>query len=310
MKLFATYTEAATAISTPQVVTIGNFDGVHVGHQALLRAARLEADRMGLELAVLTFDPHPSAVLNPESARQNLVNAERKQALLADALVDTAVFQHFNASFAIITAEFFASEILVNTLRAKTIIVGADFRFGRNREADIDTLKSLGDRLGFAVLAEPLISTDTSAAVSSSRIRTLLSQGDVQEAAKLLGRRHEVSGLVASDRHLGTAMGFPTINLTDIDVMVPRNGIYAAYAKIDETCHRAAVYVGRRPTQNAGFSIEAHLLDFNGDLYGRRVTLYFVQRVRGDMKFEDTNTLIAQIAQDVRTVRQLLEQAP
>lgn len=310
MKLFATYTEAAKQISTPQVVTIGNFDGVHVGHQALLAAARNEADRMLLELAVLTFDPHPSAVLNPEMDRQNLVEVKRKQSLLEDARVDTAIFQHFDASFAALSAEFFASEILMNALRAKIVVVGANFRFGRDREANIDTLKSLGDRLGFTVFAEPLISADT-AAVSSSRIRALLSQGDVQQAATLLGRPHEVSGMVTPDRHLGTSMGFPTINLSDINVMVPRNGIYAAFAKVDGNCFSAAVYIGTRPTQNAGFSVEAYLLDFNGDLYGKQVTLYFIKRVRGDMKFETTDGLIAQITRDVHAVRQcLMEELP
>ncbi len=306
MKVFASYIEAGKEIRTPHVVTIGNFDGVHVGHRALLAAAEREANRLNLPQAVLTFDPHPSAVLNPEMAPQNLVSAERKQELLAECGIHTAVFQRFDEEFAALSAEFFAREILARALRAEVVIVGANFRFGRNREADIDSLKSMGDDFGFQVYVSPLVSVDF-ATVSSSRIRALLSQGDVRSAAVLLGRRHEVRGTVARDRQVGRQMGFPTLNLADVQVMIPRDGIYAALADVNGHRVKAAVYIGLRPTQAAGFSIEAHLLDFEGDVYDHQVTLHFVERVRNDMKFENTRDLIAQIESDVRTIRRILE---
>jgi riboflavin kinase / FMN adenylyltransferase len=309
MKLFSSYVEAAEKISTPHVVTIGNFDGVHVGHQALLRAARREADRLGLPLAALTFDPHPAEVLNPDAAPQNLVEVSKKKELLAASGVDTAVFQHFDRAFAALSAEFFAAQILAKSLRARRVTVGGNFRFGKNREAGIDTLTSLGNDLGFEVCAAPLVSQDEMT-VSSSQIRTLLSQGDVRRAARLLGRRHEVTGQIIRDRQIGKRFGFPTINLTDTKVLIPKNGIYAAFAQIDERTVKAAAYIGNRPTQNAGFSIEAHLLDFSGDLYDSRATLCFVDWVRGDMKFSDETALIEQIKEDISRIRRILEQTP
>lgn len=309
MKLFSTYAEAAERISTPNVVTIGNFDGVHVGHRTLLRAARREADRLGLPLVALTFEPHPSEVLNPDTAPQNLVDTSGKKDLLAASRVDTAVFQRFDKSFAALSAEFFATQILLKSLRARRVMVGGNFRFGKNREAGIDTLISLGDRLGFEVRAEPLVSQDETT-VSSSQIRALLSKGDVRRAARLLGRSHEATGRIVRDRQIGRSIGFPTINLTDLKVMIPKHGIYAALAKIDNRTIKAAAYIGTRPTQNAGFSIEAHLLDFNGDLYDSNATLYFVDRIRDDMKFADEKALIAQIKEDIAHIRRILEQTP
>ena len=307
MKHFFSYVEAAADIPAPQAVTIGNFDGVHLGHRALLRAARRAADERKLPLAVLTFDPHPSAVLSPETARPSLTTPERKRALLAEAGVDVAVFQRFDESFAALSAEEFASEVLAKALHARRVIVGENFRFSRDREAGINRLSTLGAANGFEVQAESLASAEGTP-VSSSQIRTLLAEGNVRDAALLLSRFHEVEGRVVGDRKLGRTFGFPTINLSEVRVQVPMNGIYAARVEIGGARHQAAVYIGDRPTQGAGFAVEAHLLDFEGDLYDRTARLLFIERIRGDMKFDSNEHLIEQIGADIASVRRILAQ--
>jgi riboflavin kinase/FMN adenylyltransferase len=307
MKRFTQYSEVAAHNGRPRVVTIGNFDGVHIGHQAVLRAARKEALRLGLELAVLTFDPHPAEILKPGHLKLRLVAPERKAALLEACGVDLALFQKFDRAFAALSAETFAREVLAEALHTRLVFVGGNFRFGRGREAGVEQLTRLGQKLGFDVYGEPLIRASREE-VSSSRIRRCLLDGDVDTARELLGRCHEVHGTVTRGREMGAKIGFPTINLRDFTELQPGPGIYAALCDFDGRAHPAAAYIGNRPTLNAGFSVEAHLLDFDEDLYGKRVALRFVTRIRDDEKFEDTGALVRQITADVARIREVLEE--
>ena len=308
MKCMNRYQEIAREETPPHVVTIGNFDGVHVGHRALLGAARCRADSLGISLAVLTFEPHPAEILKPETEKLRLVTPERKRELLSECGVELALFQAFDAEFAALSAEAFARAVLVDALRARLVYVGENFRFGKGREAGVGTLSKFGRRFGFDVYSAELIQRGETA-VSSSRIREALTRGDVAAAAKMLGRYHEVSGTVSRDRQLGKKMGFPTINLKNVTVMFPKPGIYAALADVGGRTVSAAAYIGDRPTMGSGFSIEAHLLDFGGDLYEESATLRFVARIRDDEKFDTTDQLTRQIAADIAEIRGILASA-
>jgi riboflavin kinase / FMN adenylyltransferase len=306
MKQFIHYSDVASFIRKPRVVSIGNFDGVHTGHRAVLRAAKWEANLRFLELAVLTFEPHPVEVLIPDAPKLRLVETDRKAELLSECGVDLVLFQRFDDDFADLSARRFAKEVLEEALLSKLVFVGENFRFGHRREAGVDDLVRLGEEMGFEVFGETLIQAGESE-VSSSRIRRALTDGDVRAANQMLGRPHEVSGTVKEDRAVGAKMGFPTINLTNINVVIPKPGIYAALCDTDGDVFPAAAYIGDRPTMGAGFSVEAHLLDFDGDLYGQRVTLKFIERVRDDQKFDSAEALTRQIEADVSAIRGILE---
>ncbi len=291
-----------------RVVSIGNFDGVHLGHLAVIEMARDIARRESLESAICTFEPHPFEIFMPGETRLRLVSPARKYRLLSGLGIDVVLAQHFDESFAALTAGDFASRILKDALRARIVVVGADFRFGKDRRGDVALLTDLGRTFGFAVTGAPLVER-SGEPVSSSRIRRLLLDGNVGTAAELLGRLHEVEGRVVEGRQMGTALGYPTVNLHTCDVLLPGDGIYAAFCELpDNRRLPAAVYVGERPTLGHGRSLEAHLLDFRGDLYGAVVRVAFAERLRGDVKFETADALRAQIEQDVAAVRRTLEE--
>jgi riboflavin kinase/FMN adenylyltransferase len=305
MRYVIDYRELDASNAKPRIVTIGNFDGVHIGHQAVLAEARKDADESGMELAVLTFEPHPAEFLKPDGLRLRLVEPERKADLLAEHGADLILAQHFDEQFASLSPKRFASDVLVRALGAKLVIIGENFRFGRRREGDLESLSFLGEDMGFEVRGRKLVhSADT--LVSSSKIRELVQAGDMTGAGRLLGRCHELPGTVVSGRGQGSELGFPTINLSDIFVLSPASGIYAAYCASGGEMRPAAVYIGDRPTLGFGYSVEAHLLDHAEDLYGRRVVLHFVQRVRGDRKFGDKKSLVNQMTKDVERVRDIL----
>jgi riboflavin kinase/FMN adenylyltransferase len=305
MRCFIDYKELIALREKSRVVTIGNFDGVHLGHKAVLAQARNEADQLDLEVAVLTFEPHPVELLKPESPRQRLVDPERKTALLAECGSDVVLAQRFDDSFADLTAERFAGDVLVRALGAKMVIVGENFRFGRGREGGLAKLCKLGDELGFSVRSKQLVRSGDEE-ISSTRIRKLIMEGDVVTANQLLGRCHALPGKVIHGKGKGKEFGYPTINLGDVSVLVPGPGIYAAYCTIDDREHQAAVYIGDRPTLGYGYTIEAFLIDYSGDLYGHRATLRFVERLRGDEKFDSPSSLIEQITKDVERSRTIL----
>jgi riboflavin kinase/FMN adenylyltransferase len=293
-------------------VTIGAYDGVHLGHRALLRDLSARAEAAGLSTVVVTFDRHPAGVVRPESAPPQLTDLEQKLELLADCGIDRTLVIAFDRTRADESAEDFVEEVLVKTLDARLVVVGEDFHFGHGRKGNVALLTTLGRQYGFEVIGARLTG-DGSEAVSSTRIRNLVAQGDVVGAAKLLGRPHEVRGpVVHGDGRGGPELGFPTANLqlTD-DIALPADGIYAGYfTRPDGTVHPAAVSVGRRPTfyapGTASVLVEAYLLHFEGDLYGEQSRVSFVSRLRDDRHFDSVEALIAQMHRDAADAERVL----
>jgi riboflavin kinase/FMN adenylyltransferase len=293
-------------------VTIGAYDGVHLGHRALLRDLSTRADAAGLSTVVVTFDRHPAGVVRPESAPPQLTDLEQKLELLAACGIDRTLVIAFDRTRADESAEDFVKEVLVDTLGARLVVVGEDFHFGHGRKGNVALLTTLGRDYGFEVVGARLTG-DGSEAVSSTRIRTLVAQGDVVGAARLLGRPHEVRGpVVHGDGRGGPELGFPTANLQlNDDIALPADGIYAGYfTRQDGTVHPAAVSVGRRPTfyapGTASVLVEAYLLHFEGDLYGERSRVSFVRRLRDDRQFDSVDALIAQMGQDAAEAERVL----
>ena len=300
------------------VVTIGAFDGVHLGHRRLIARVRAAAGEIGALAVVVTFDRHPASVVRPGSAPLLLTDLTQKLSLLAAAGTDLTVVLHFDTQRAAEPAEDFVAEVLVGCLNARAVVVGHDFHFGRNREGDVPLLQRMGARLGFDVTgirlfrAGPGTGSEREAdAISSTRIRRLVAAGDVGAAAHLLGRWYQLRGIVGHGDKRGRELGFPTANLeVDREMQLPADGVYAGwYLRPDGTRHQTAVSVGRQPTffESRPYSlVEAHLLDFQGDLYDEMGTVELVAQLRGQVKFVSVEALIDQMTVDVAQTRRAL----
>jgi riboflavin kinase / FMN adenylyltransferase len=296
-------------------VTIGAYDGVHLGHRSLLRDLQERAAAAGLSTVVVTFDRHPAYVVRPESAPKQLTSLEQKLELLAECGIDRTVVVPFDKARADESAEDFVREVLVEELGARLVVVGEDFHFGHGRRGNVELLRRLGGEHGFDVVGVALTG-DGAEAVSSTRIRALLSEGDVEVAAALLGRPHEVRGpVVRGDGRGGPELGFPTANVAvPDDIALPADAVYAGYyARPDGTVHRAAIGVGRRPTfYEPGTSpvlVEAYLLHFDGDLYGEEARVSFAHRLRDDRRFDSVQDLVTQMRADVEATERMLAAA-
>jgi riboflavin kinase/FMN adenylyltransferase len=288
-------------------VTIGNFDGVHLGHQAVLHMVKERATRCGGTVVVLTFDPHPLRVLAPEVALRFLTDPEDKLELLAAAGVDVVVRLPFTPDFAAQSPEEFIVSILHEGLGASELYVGENFRFGRQRQGTIATLKEASRRLGFTVHAITPVLVEGQA-VSSTRIRDLVQEGNVAEAAVLLGRPYTLKGTVIRGEGRGSQLGYRTANLLPpTGRVIPADGVYAARAAFDSRARPAVTYIGVRPTFDSGARlIETHLLDAAPDLYDRQIAVAFYERLRGDRLFESPELLAVQIAEDVGRTQEIL----
>lgn len=290
---------------TGSVVTVGNFDGVHVGHHGVLtHTVDLARRRCGSSIA-LTFVPHPVRILAPGNEPARLTPLERKLELIAERHVDLAIVLSFNMSLASMPPNQFIENVLVAGAGAGAVIVGRDFRFGKDRGGDIELLRRLGPEHGFDVEPFGPVLVDDEP-VSSTRIRNALLEGRVEAAARLLGRPYDVAGVVVMGDRRGRLLGYPTANLGGLRALPPAKGVYACWASFGGTIHMAAVNIGDRPTFGRGRSIEAYLLDFQGDLYGRELSLEFVARLRSDERFESVDALVEQIGRDVDETRHLL----
>jgi riboflavin kinase / FMN adenylyltransferase len=304
--------DAALAAGPGAVVTIGVYDGVHLGHHAVLRLVRELADARDLAAVCVTFDRHPAEVVRPESAPRLLTTPEQKLELLdATGYLDLAFVLRFDEARSQEPAEDFVREVLVHAAHARLVVVGADFHFGRGRGGDVALLQRMGAELGFEVIGVGLEAAVGGTIYSSTRIRELLAEGDVDAAAALLGRAHEVRGHVVEGDRRGRELGFPTANVAvETRCCLPADGIYAGTFRADDGVERrSALSLGRRPTfyESADASLlEAHVLDFDGDLYGQAARVRFVRRLRGELKFDSVETLVAQIAQDVDDARRVL----
>lgn len=290
------------------VVTVGTFDGVHLGHVALLNALRTAAARIGAPAVAVTFDPHPLQVLRPEQAPGLLTTRSEKLELFAQLGVDRVALLAFDERLAAYPPERFVREILLDRLGARHLVIGYDHGFGRGRSGDADMLRDIGEAAGFGVeVVEPVVEQGTP--VSSSRIRQALSEGRLVEAATCLGRPYALRGRVVRGDGRGRQLGFPTANLTlpDPAKLLPLEGIYAVHADIDGIRRDGVLHLGPRPTYpGAGPSIELHLLDFATDLYGADVGLSFCERLRGIERYDDGAALADAIAADCAAARRVL----
>ncbi|MGH0030015.1 MAG: bifunctional riboflavin kinase/FAD synthetase [Myxococcota bacterium] len=297
------------------IVTIGNFDGIHLGHRAILNTVVARAKDLGGEAVVYTFDPHPRKVLRPESAPGLLTTLDQKIELLAEAGVDAVVVEPFTREFASTEAEDFIRTCLHERLDPVEVYVGYDFHFGRDREGSMRLLTELGPRLGFAVTIIPEVTVDEGD-VNSTRIRQLLAEGDPERAARMLGRPFTIRGEVVRGDERGRGIGFPTANLAPENEVLPAPGVYGGHARmLDEgDPARGARFpivtnVGRRPTfDGEEVRAEAHLIDWSGDLYGRRIEISFAFRLRPERKFDGVKALKEQIGKDVAEARRRLEE--
>jgi riboflavin kinase / FMN adenylyltransferase len=293
-------------------VTVGNFDGVHRGHQALVRVAVEDARSAGGTAAVLTFDPHPSRVLSPDRAPSALMTLEQKAETLAGLGVDRLAVLPFTRELAARSPEEFARSVLAEALGARLVVVGSNFKFGHGRSGDLETLAALGKDLGFRVHGVPPILHD-GAPISSTRIREAVFRGAVEGVVPLLGRRFFVDGRVVSGAGRGRQLGIPTANLDVVNETLPDRGVYACFCRVGggPGIPRAAVVnLGRRPTFGGGeTTLEAHVLDFQGDLYGQVLRVEFVLRLREERPFAGVAPLLEQIARDIEEARRVLARA-
>jgi riboflavin kinase/FMN adenylyltransferase len=296
----------------PCAVTIGAYDGVHTGHRLVIDRVRRVAAEQGLASAVITFDQHPAAVVRPESAPVLLTDPDQKLELLAETGVDYVLLVHFDRDRAEETAEDFVREVLVGCLDTKAVVVGHDFHFGYKRLGSVPLLHDMGAGLGFDVTGLRLFSGGLDRdPISSTRIRGLLAEGAVGEAASLLGRPHQVRGVVAGGDRRGRLLGFPTANVAvPAPIALPADGVYAGwYRRPDGLRRPAAISLGRRPTYYDESSLrllEVYLLDFDGDLYGEPARVDFVAHLRSQARFESSQALVDQMASDVATTRRVL----
>jgi riboflavin kinase / FMN adenylyltransferase len=296
----------------PCVVTIGAYDGVHTGHRLVIDRVRRAAADQGLASAVVTFDRHPASVVRPASAPRLLTDMEQKLELLTETGIDYVLLVHFDEDRAQETAEDFVREVLVGCLDTKAVVVGHDFHFGRGRKGSVSMLQDMGAELGFDVTGLRLFSGGLDRdPISSTRIRKLLADGAVGEAASLLGRPHQVRGVVAHGDRRGRLLGFPTANVSlPEDIALPADGVYAGwYRRPDGIRHPAAISLGRRPTfyTESGLQLlECYLLDFEDDLYDETAHVDFVAHLRAQARFESSQALIDQMARDVATTRRVL----
>jgi riboflavin kinase/FMN adenylyltransferase len=288
-------------------VAMGNFDGVHLGHQSVLALARAAAAALAAPFGVITFEPHPRSFFQPDAPPFRLMTAEARARRLAKLGVEVLYEIPFDAGLAGLEPEGFARRVLAGGLGVRHVVVGADFRFGKARAGDVATLRTLGARHGFGVTAAPLVS-DASGDFSSTAIRAALSDGRPEAAARVLGHWHRIEGRVAHGEKRGHALGFPTANLVPEGLHLPRFGIYAVLVDVLSGPHRGryggAASLGVRPTFGEGRpNLEVHLLDFAGDLYGAEVSVALVAYLRPEERFDSVPDLVAQMARDVDEAR-------
>jgi len=291
------------------VITIGNFDGVHQGHQELLKQLKNEARKRNTEAVIFTFDPHPLEVLSPEKCLPRLQTQIQKTEFFRELGIDGLIAFPFTKVFSRKTASYFIGEILVKELKFSAILVGKAFKFGSEREGDIDLLRRLGEKYGFKVIPfkEKLIDGEI---ISSTKIRRAIIAGDMNTAARFLGRPYAVEGLVVDGIKMGKKIGFPTANIQVRNQLLPTNGVYAVYCIVHGNRFDGAANIGIRPTIDTGEAIdkrrrvlEVHLLDFHEEIYNTSVQIFFRSMIRPEKRFASIPLLVRQMERDVAACR-------
>jgi riboflavin kinase/FMN adenylyltransferase len=288
------------------VLSIGNFDGVHLGHQAVLRHVVERARDLGVPALAMTFDPHPIKLLRPADAPLLVTTLEQRLALIARTGIETCLLVPFTHRVARMTAKSFVRDVLVDRLAVREVYIGKNFRFGADRGGDVELLTKLGNELGFQAASSPIVN-HAGGVVSSTRVRQAVGEGRVEEAGALLDRAVFIDGNVLEGKRLGRTLGFPTLNIEVENELQPDLGVYVTAVHIPsfERTFTAVTNIGVRPTiyQDSLTTVESHLLDFTADLYREKVRLFFLRRLRDERAFDSTTELMAQIQRDVESAR-------
>ena len=293
------------------VITIGNFDGVHIGHQSLFHQVVQKAEAIGGTSIAITFEPHPLRVLTKDQQPPLITLYEQKKELIATTDLDVMICLPFTPAFAAISARAFVEDLLVGRVGMQAIIVGKDYSFGRHREGDITLLRALGKELNFEVILANWITSahGNRNRISSTRIRELVMDGQLDEARQLLGRHYQIRGSVITGRNRGgKLLGFPTANIQLYDELCPKKGIYAVTVELDGRLLLGVANIGYSPTfDDHIFTVEVHILDFDDDIYDKKIKVNFLQRIRDEIKFESIDALSAQIHKDIAVARGLFK---
>ncbi len=292
------------------VVTIGNFDGVHIGHQALFHQVIARADASGGTSVAMTFEPHPARVLNGDNPPPLITLYDQKVELIERSGIDVLVVIPFTREFAEVSAADFVEKVLLERIGMSAIVVGEDYAFGKNRAGNVAMLRRMARRFGFEVLVADWITTPVKGMgrVSSTRIRELVLDGRMEEAKKLLGRNYQVRGEVVTGRNRGgRLLGFPTANIHLVDELCPKTGVYAVIVECLGKSFLGVANIGYSPTfDDCLFTVEVHLLDFDGELYGEKIRVNFASRIRDEVRFSGIQELAAQIRKDIQKARGIL----
>jgi riboflavin kinase / FMN adenylyltransferase len=292
------------------VITIGNFDGVHIGHQALFHEVIETAQTINGTSIAMTFDPHPTRVLKQNGHPPLITLYEQKVELIGRTHIDALICIPFTREFAALSAEEFVRDVLVGKIGMKAIVVGEDYSFGKNREGNIDLLNAYAPRYGFEVIVADWIrmSKGFTDRISSTKIRELVTEGLMEQAEKMLGRYYQIRGRVVTGRDRGgKLLGIPTANITLNDELCPKTGIYAVTGECRGKPFKGVANIGYSPTfENHEFTVEVHIFDFNADIYGEKVQVNFIKRIRDEIKFSNIAELIDQIKKDIVAAREIL----
>ncbi|CAB5151258.1 FMN adenylyltransferase (EC / Riboflavin kinase (EC [Olavius algarvensis associated proteobacterium Delta 3] len=292
------------------VITIGNFDGVHIGHQALFHEVIERAEAIGGTAIAMTFEPHPIRVLKQNGHPPLITLYEQKIELMESAGLDVVIGVPFTLDFAALTAREFIEDLLIRRIGARVVVVGRDYTFGKNREGTVDLLESMGRDLDFDVVVADWIPAPraNTERISSTRIRELVMDGSMTEAQKMLGRHYQIRGEVERGRDRGgKLLGFPTANINLQDELCPKTGVYAATVEFDGTRFKGVANIGYSPTfEDHQFTVEVHILDFDNDIYGKKIRVNFIKRLREEIKFSSVEELSRQIHKDVDHAREIL----
>ena len=292
------------------VITIGNFDGVHIGHQALFHEVIEKADAIGGTSIAMTFNPHPIRVLQKNNNPPLITLHEQKIELIERAGIEVLICIPFTEQFASISAKDFIKDLLIDKIGMKAIVVGKDYTFGKNREGNLAFLKSLASQLGYEVIVADWIKAtqNVSERISSTRIRELVMSGKVEPARKMLGRHYQIRGRVVKGRDRGgKLLGIPTANINLQDELCPKTGIYAVTVEHNNRIYKGVANIGYSPTfDDNQFTVEVHLLDFAENIYDKKIRVNFIERIRDEKKFGDISELKAQINQDIKVAEQIL----
>jgi riboflavin kinase/FMN adenylyltransferase len=292
------------------VITIGNFDGVHIGHQALFHEVIETAENMGGVSIAMTFEPHPIRVLKQNGHPPLITLYEQKVELIGRTHIDVLICIPFTREFAALSAQEFVGDLLVGKIGMKAIVVGEDYNFGKNREGNIDLLKAYGPRYGFKVIVADWIRMSKAFAdrISSTKIRELVTEGMMEQAEKMLGRYYQIRGRVVTGRDRGgKLLGIPTANVNLHDELCPKAGIYAVTGECRGKPFKGVANIGYSPTfENHEFTVEVHIFDFDDNIYGEKILVNFIKRIRDEIKFLSIPELIDQIKKDITTAREIL----